>query len=289
MIIILFLLVFLLIIAILVIIKLLFILKKQKKEDEILKNDYQNLKEILKNKEKFAMLGEMLGSITHEIKNPLGAILTNIQMIKIDFNQLDKIEEKDKKDMIELVDAIEEATKRAKNIVGDILNYMRKDAKESYKLDIWDTINSIKTLVKKEVEKDNIKFIIESEKDMYIFAKRGEIIQVVLNLILNARDALLEKANNFEKKLVIKGYKKNDKVFIEIIDNGIGIPKNIINNIFEPFYTTKIIDKGTGLGLAIVKEILNRNNAEIYVESELNIGTKFTVKFEGYNAHEKIN
>ncbi len=237
--------------------------------------------EVFIKKEKMSVLGELLGSITHEIKNPLGAILTNIQMIKMDFESFkDKSEEL--KESFEIILETEKATKRAKNIVGNILNFMRKDPENNYKIDFYVITKSLNTLLKKEVEKDNIQININSNQGLYINGKSGEMIQVFLNLLLNARDSLLEDINNLEKKIELKAYAEAEEIVVEVIDNGLGIPEDIRDNIFEPFFTSKLDGQGTGLGLSIVKNIIEKNNGTINLETKMDKGTKFIVKLKKY-------
>ena len=108
----------------------------------------------------------------------------------------------------------------------------------------------------------------------------SQINQVLLNIILNASYAI--KTSQKEKKgiIAINTYKKDNCIVCEIIDNGPGIPKDIINQIFNPFFTTKPVGEGTGLGLSISYDIIkNKHNGDIEVESTEGIGTKFTLKF----------
>lgn len=106
--------------------------------------------------------------------------------------------------------------------------------------------------------------------------------QAVLNIIVNAAQAIEEKfrGNNSEKGLIkVETYKEDNFAVIKISDNGIGIPKENLDKIFDPFFTTKEVGKGTGQGLALVHDIIvNKHNGEIYVESESNVGTVFTIK-----------
>ena len=111
-----------------------------------------------------------------------------------------------------------------------------------------------------------------------IEGKSGEIMQAVLNFLLNAKDALLEKEQRV-KYIDIKTYIKGKQVILEIEDNGKGMSEEERERIFEPYFTTKKDGKGTGIGMSVTQTILNRHNAEIEIESELWIGTKFTIKF----------
>jgi len=102
--------------------------------------------------------------------------------------------------------------------------------------------------------------------------------QVVLNLLTNAKDAIEEKSAFSRKEIKIRTYDNVSKVFLEVEDNGVGISEDRIENIFDPFYTTKDPEKGTGLGLSIIYGIVKEMHGDISVKSEVGKFTKFTVK-----------
>lgn len=162
------------------------------------------------------------------------------------------------------------------------MNFVRKDPMENYKIDFYTISNSIKTLLKKEIEKYNIKFIVDVDKEIFISGKSGELIQIFLNLLLNARDELIEDINNIDKKIELKAKQQGDIIIVEVIDNGRGITEDVKKHIFEPFYTTKLEGKGTGLGLSIVQNTIIKNNGKIEVFTEKDKGTKFIIKFPKY-------
>lgn|GEM_PF-3319634 len=269
-------------ILLLFILVLIIYIKKLKKLNLILNENIINLNKNLKNKDKSSILGEMFGRISHEIKNPLSVILANIQMLKIDIGEIKNIEKKELKNLLEMANAIEEASRLGRNIVGNVVNYSRKESDADYKVNLNEVIDSVNSFMRKDLEINGINLKIKLEENLNILAKRSEIIQVFLNLIINAKDSILENKNIKDKKIGIYAEKKGELITIIIKDNGVGIKKEVGNKIFEPFYTTKIINKGTGLGLSIVKEILNRYNAVIYVESVEEKETKFIINFINY-------
>ena len=127
--------------------------------------------------------------------------------------------------------------------------------------------------------KTQIHCTVEGEKNLpHILGDNQGLEQVISNLLINAMHALEDKEDD-QRIIKIKTYSSQDKVMVEIEDNGCGIPEEIQGNIFDPFFTTKGVDKGTGLGMAIVESILHKHNAEISVISTVGIGTKFTISF----------
>ena len=107
-----------------------------------------------------------------------------------------------------------------------------------------------------------------------ILCDKGEFIQVIVNLLMNASQAIKKKDGH----ITINTYAKDDYVFVDVIDNGEGISKEHVNRIFDPFFTTKDVGQGTGLGLSIVYNIIQKHHAYISVESEVGKMTKITIK-----------
>ncbi|BDU49916.1 sensor histidine kinase [Haliovirga abyssi] len=249
--------------------------KANKKIIENLEKLREKDKQLIKS-EKLATIGEMAGQITHEIKNPLGAILTNVQLLKLDMEDIKEVETKE--ELEESVIIIEKATKQAREIIVNMLDYVRGTGDKKV-IDLNHSIKSAIAILKKDFEKSNVVIETEFEKDLQILAKSGEIIQVILNILLNAKDAILEK-NKKGGKIIIKNYKKDDSVILEISDNGIGMSDEIKEKMFEQYFTTKEEGQGTGIGMAVTKIILDNHNAKVKIESEYGEGTKFVIEFE---------
>ena len=108
-----------------------------------------------------------------------------------------------------------------------------------------------------------------------ILADKKQIQVVLFNIIRNAAQAMDKK----DGKIMVSGFTDNGTIIVRIADNGSGIPPDKIEQIFHPFYTTKAPGKGTGLGLFIVKQVVERNKGTISVESQIGVGTTFTLRF----------
>jgi signal transduction histidine kinase len=232
--------------------------------------------ELLIRNEKLAILGEMAGEITHEIKNPLSAILTNMQIMKMDLETLPK--NKITAELMDSVEIVEEAAKQSKNIIANILTYARMESSATKEIDLSMVTESAINIIKKDIEKSGISINTKFEYGVIIEGKSGEIMQAVLNFLINSKDALIEKEQRI-KYIDIKVYSKNKYAVMEIEDNGKGMSEEERERIFEPYFTTKKDGKGTGIGMSVTQTILNRHNAEVEIESELWIGTKFIIKF----------
>lgn len=166
-----------------------------------------------------------------------------------------------------LVNEIEEASQRINTLVNSVKSYTHMDQNpEKQRTDIHKGIRNTLTMLNHKIRRNNITLVENFADDLpegniYI----SEMNQVWTNLIDNAIDAVEGKEN---ATLEIKTEKDREFIVVHIIDNGHGIPANIIDKIFDPFYTTKAIGKGTGLGLEIVRQIVSRHRGEVTVESE---------------------
>lgn len=217
---------------------------------------------------KMASIGTMAGGVAHEINNPLGAILTNTQML------LMEVKDKDQREALKL---IEEGSRRCRDIVQTLLKYSRKPALDEFKsIYLNEVISDTCKLLQHQLDKENVKIERECGKISNIKGNANELQQVFTNLILNARDAI--KRIRDSGKIIIKTFQEDRFIVAQVIDNGCGIPKDNINRIFDPFFTTKDVGEGTGLGLSIVYKIIEKHNGEIDVSSDVGKGTTLTIK-----------
>jgi len=217
---------------------------------------------------KMATIGTLAGGIAHEINNPLGAILTNTQML------LMEVKDPDQRESLKL---IEDGTRRCRDIVTTLLKYSRKPELGEFKsINLNDVINDACNLLQHQLNNENIKIKKEYTKVPNIEGNANELQQVFTNLILNAKDAIKRIRKTGE--IIIRTYQEDKLVVAQVIDNGCGIPKENISKIFDPFFTTKDVGKGTGLGLSITYKIIEKHNGRIDVSSNVGEGTTFTIK-----------
>lgn len=216
---------------------------------------------------KLASLGELAGSIAHELNNPLSVILGFAQVL-IKNTSLDEEARKG-------IENIYEAAKRSKGVITNMLEFARSDTSKSQMVQINDIIDATLLIVEKDLHKANIEVEKNLAADAHpVIANPMQIQQVLLNMLLNAKDSMPDGG-----KVAIHT-DTNDKYFIiNISDTGSGIPKDIISKIFDPFFTTKSAGKGTGLGLSICYGIVKAHKGDISVKSEVNKGTLFKIRF----------
>jgi len=228
----------------------------------------------LLNQSKMASLGDMIANIAHQWRQPLSVISTTASGMKIEkeYNLLN-----DEK-FNNYCDSIVYKTEYLSKTIDTFRNFI-KDEKEEKEIVIQDSIEMAINIINSTLKNHHIDLImdIRSVGDIKLHIVSGELEQVIINVINNAKDILLERF--IEKPFVKVSLKQhNDFIFIIIEDNGGGIDKEIMGKVFEPYFTTKHQSQGTGLGLhmsyKIVKESLKGN---IYVENT-NIGAKFFIE-----------
>jgi len=198
---------------------------------------------------KLAAMGEMIGAIAHQWRQPLNALSGHIQFLEDDFD--DNIV--DKNYITKFIDKNMEFIKFMSNTIDDFRNFFRID-KVKIKFSVREKILHTIKIVQNDLNKYNIKLTINNE-DFFSYGFTNEFQQVILNIINNSKDALIEKRiENKKIDIVVK-----ELGTIEIIDNAKGINKDIIDRIYEPYFTTKEQGKGTGIGLYMSKKIIEDN------------------------------
>lgn len=221
---------------------------------------------ILAQQSKMAAMGEMIGAIAHQWRSPLNALSLYIQDLEeaYDYGELNK-------DYLHkaVVNSMKQIEFMA-NTIDDFRNFF-KTSKQLTKFNVIDSINEALSIVSASLVKDKIevKFVFKAEFKIYSFA--NEFKHVILNIINNARDAINEarKLNKECGMILISANKVDDKLIkIEIEDDGTGVPEAIINQIFEPYFTSKHESIGTGIGLYMSKVIIEKNmNGRLYVNN----------------------
>ncbi len=215
---------------------------------------------------RLASIGELTAQITHEIRNPLAGMKTTSQVLKKRLNLVDE----DK----ELFALLEDEINRLNESLSKMLNFARPKQAKKQRVNVKKVTLEIGSMLKKIFEDRNIKIVLAVNEFQYVFVDEDHLKQILLNLLLNAINAIESEGTI---RITVKNI--SEKVEVSIIDNGKGIEKEHISKIFYPFFTTNT--KGTGLGLAVVEQLLVQNNGEIKVESEVGNGTVVKILLEG--------
>ena len=236
-------------------------------EVELEKNTRQL--QILQQQSKMAQMGEMIGAIAHQWRQPLNVISTGIQNLKYDFKE-DKL--RDEEYVKEFIDKNKKTIHFMSKTIDDFRHFYRIDKdKDSFK--IREASQSVINMQSAQLKNHNISISLSGDEFQFLGLK-SEYQQVILNLISNAKDALLERKI---AKPAIKVSLKNQTISVK--DNAGGIDKEAIKRVFEPYFTTKDQGKGTGMGLYMSKMIIEDNmGAELKVFND-NDGAVFVIDF----------
>lgn len=211
---------------------------------------------------KMIAVGQLAAGVAHEIRNPLGIIRNYCYVLK---NMNDNAEVKDK-----AIEHIEKAVDNSGAIINNLLNFSRASSKEGETIDIEEHIRSLTSLNRNILKKKNIHLDIICSEPVKTFIQTESLDIILINLIQNATDAMKENGN-----LTIKVLKYDETFEIDVKDTGTGIEEDILQDIFNPFFTTKGNNEGNGLGLYIVYNETGKLNGNIEVQSRVGEGSVF--------------
>ena len=215
--------------------------------------------------EKLASLGEATAGVAHEAKNALGFVSAFAQMLLFS---------DDKPKLVQTHSAaFSNEVSRIKLILQGILDYSKQTRQVAERLDLKELAEETIVLVRDQAKGKNVIIDNAVEEGVHITADRNRMKQVLLNLFMNAIEAMASGG-----VLSISTERSGQDIAVKVADTGSGMTKETLRRIFEPFYTTK--KHGTGLGLAIVKRIIEENNGRLTADSEPGKGTTFTLAFQ---------
>ncbi len=228
---------------------------------------YERQRSIL-NATRLLTMGNMVSEITHDLKKPLTNIKGTLQLLKEKWS--------DTKDKEKFFDMVEQEIFRLNELAKEIVNFSNPNKYELEKKDIRLTLERALNLVKRDLDKRKINLKIDYQEVPSIFVNQNEIMEVLLNIILNAIDAM-PQSGELGVSLKLHQEPKKEGRFLQICisDTGCGIAQENLNRIFDRYFTTK--NEGTGLGLAVVERIIKAHGGFVSVKSELGKGTSFFV------------
>ncbi|MEE8581228.1 MAG: ATP-binding protein, partial [Myxococcota bacterium] len=229
---------------------------------------------------RMAALGQLAAGVAHEINNPMAYVRANLGLLRSHWARLRSISDEKRfaaereelfAEGIELIDESLEGVGRTTSIVREIKNFSHSEGQGREQTDLNALVHSVTRVVAPQLGA-NIRIDQNTEDLPRVFCAPREIQQVLVNLVLNAADAL-------EGSGVIRIYTRTlgESVEICVEDDGCGIDPDTLERIFDPFFTTKGVGKGTGLGLALSYDIVHRHRGDMIVSSELGEGTRFCV------------
>lgn len=254
------------------------------KAEKELKETYRKLKETqnqLIQNEKMAALGRLGSGIAHQIRNPLEIIIMGVEFLGSTMHNKEMNHEKS-------IEKIKQAVNRTNQIITDFLRFSRKSELKFESVDVCRLLDETIRLIEHRIHANTLKIKRDyPEESIHVKADRNLLEQVFMNLLNNGIDAMSiggeikVRVNN--NVIHVEDSIEETMTVVEIEDTGKGIPEDVLSKIFEPFFTTKESEKGTGLGLSLAHLIIDRHHGKINVHSEVNKGTKFTLKLQPAN------
>jgi two-component system NtrC family sensor kinase len=239
--------------------------------------------------EKLNSLGLLVAGIAHEINNPIGFIYSNIKPLKDHFIKIEQaiLELPEGKQIVselshvfqdipKLIQSFEEGSLRIKKIVEGLRTFSRQSSDQSEVISVKQLLDSTLVLLSHEFKSRDIEILINLQKDYSIIGNTTELSQVLLNILMNAAQAIQKHG----RITILVGNAQGlprEAVSIAIQDSGPGIPPDIQARIFEPFFTTKSPGEGTGLGLSISYGIIQKHQGQIILDSMVGGGSTFTI------------
>jgi len=226
--------------------------------------------------EKMASLGQLAAGVAHEINNPLTGILLYANILMEAMNREDPRQQ-------DLNNIIEDA-RRCAEIVKNLLTYSRQAGSKAEVLHINTLLEYSLNLIRDQKLFMNIDIVKDLPDEMMLVkADKNQMTQVIINLVMNALDAMDKKGT-----LTFRTYrdKAAQKVYLEVSDTGCGISRENLSRIFDPFFTTKEPGKGTGLGLSTVYGIIKENEGNISVKETSDKGTTFLVELPAFHLQQ---
>ena len=198
-------------------------------------------------------MAEMISNIAHQWRQPLSVISTIATGVKLQ-KEMNSLKDTD---IIENMDLINKNAQYLSKTIDDFKDFI-KENKDSQFYSLSDAITSFSNIIYSSIKDKNIKVIMDLNKEIIIEGNSNQLIQCLINIFNNSKDALLEKKQD-ESLIFISTEKEDDKVYLKIKDNAGGISQEILSKIYDPYFTTKHQSQGTGLGLHLTYRLITES------------------------------
>lgn len=227
------------------------------------------LEEQLVQSQKIEAIGRLAGGVAHDFNNLLQAMLSLTQVVRSRYSKQEPAEE--------ALRELEAHVTRGAALTRQLLLFSRREVSRRQSIDLNEAIGNAASLLRR-LTKENVEFswVLETHP-LWVDGDRGQLEQVLVNLVVNASDAVAEGG----EIAVRTGSYPTGEVWFEVQDSGVGIAEEILPRVFEPFFTTKAREKGTGLGLSVVHGIVSQHGGSVQVSSKVGQGSTFRVVLPG--------
>lgn len=239
---------------------------------QLLEDNMKKQEKMLLQSEKLAAVGELAAGIGHEINNPLGIAVISLERLQT----LVSAKDLDPKQMETYLQRCIEALRRISTITDGLRTMSRGDSLDAAVFSSQVILNSIVSFVKELYERKGIRIIVETDdQESLIKVNFGQVQQILMNLVSNARDAV---ENSSEKVIKFEIERQEPNVLFKVTDSGEGVTSEVSEKIFETFFTTKEVGKGTGMGLSVSKRLAQQNKGDLYLNTEIEKGAQFVLQ-----------
>jgi CheY-like chemotaxis protein/two-component sensor histidine kinase len=244
-------------------------------------SERKNLEEQFRQAQKMEAVGRLAGGIAHDFNNLLTVMSSCSELLLLDLPKDDRRRTD--------VEEIRRAAQRAAGLTRQLLAFSRKQILQPTMLDLNAIVAEMEKMLRRVLGED-VGLGTALDPDLgFVRADHGQVEQVVMNLVVNARDAMPRGGRILVRTRNIPQPEGDPLVGLEVIDEGVGITRDAMPHIFEPFYTTKEQGKGTGLGLSTVYGIVKQSGGDVQVDTALGMGTTFRVLFPRYREAPSIH
>lgn len=252
-------------------------LAAQKKHLEATLEQLKEAESVLVQNEKLASLGRLSAGLIHEINNPLNYVRQGVQLLQ---RSVKHLPEEEQADVNETLADVKEGVDRVVQIISDLRGFTRTTNERGHAFDLNTTTDTALRFFS-HVWKEGLRLVVDVPPGLEALGDSNQFVQVVINMVQNAIDAVESKSYPADEKpsIWVEGRRQGRFVALCVRDNGPGIPADIQGKIFDPFFTTKDVGKGMGLGLSICNRIVTSHGGRIHLSSEPEKFTEFTLEF----------
>jgi PAS domain S-box-containing protein len=223
--------------------------------------------------DRMASVGSLAAGVTHEINNPLAAVLANVELAIVDARSLPANRTTER--LIEELSDAQEAANRVREIVRDLKLFSRSEEERHGPVDAREVLESALRMAWNEI-RHRARLVRSFEDVPPVYGNDARLGQVFLNLLVNAAQAIPDgRAQSNEIRVALR--RVGERVLVEIADTGTGMSDEVLREVFTPFFTTKPLGVGTGVGLPVCQRIVSALGGQIAVESKLGVGSTFRV------------
>jgi C4-dicarboxylate-specific signal transduction histidine kinase len=227
---------------------------------------------------KMAAIGQLAGGVAHELNTPLGAVTVALDAIAMTIDtRPDKAKDR--------LEKTRKACAKMKSIIAKLLFYSRDSANRKEQTDMNNVVRDTLDFIGSQIRLENVEIDSQSQSLPPVFVNQNEIQQVLVNLLNNAKDAVLSDASS-QKRIEIRTFQEGNDCCIQVRDFGPGIPEDKAQRIFEPFYTTKPVGHGTGLGLSVSMQLCEQNGGSLALLMHSGPGALFQLKLPQMDGSE---